>query len=394
MRKGWKSFASVPFLILAVFLLLAAGTARYLFQSPQVTFARQPHIAGAASKHYPVEIARARQTAQSLLADRRLPGLSVAVGISGEIVWSEGFGYADLEQRVPVGPKAKFRIGSISKAITAAAVAQLYEQGRLDLDAPIQRYVPGFPEKGYPISTRQLAGHLAGIRHYRGSEFLSNKHYATVLEGLNIFKDDPLLFQPGTKYSYSSYGWNLISAVVEGASGQAFLPYMDEQVFQPLQMRHTQADENGSIVANRVRFYERGKDGQFQNAASVDNSCKWAGGGFLSTAEDLIRFASAHLKEGFLKKETLELYFTSQRTITGEQTGCGIAWHVQKTPQGERIIGHNGGSVGGTSTLIFLPGSRIAVAMLTNLTQGALKQDDALGIAAIFQPGGVSYDKP
>src|SRR5438445_10193376 len=90
--------------------------------------------------------------------------------------------------------------------MTAAAVALLYEQGKLDLDAPVQRYVPSFPDKGVPITTRQLAGHLAGIRHYRGDEFLLNRRFTSVLEGLTIFQGDSLLFPPGTKFSYSTYG--------------------------------------------------------------------------------------------------------------------------------------------------------------------------------------------
>src|SRR5439155_4185937 len=213
----------------------------------------------------------------------RIPGVQVAVAVNGKLVWSEGFGYADVARKRPVTRETQFRIGSVSKPLTATAVALLYEQGKLDLDAPVQRYVPSFPDKGVPITTRQLAGHLAGIRHYRGDEFLLNRRFTSVLEGLTIFQGDSLLFPPGTKFSYSTYGWNLISAVVEAAAGQDFLSYMGRNVFRPLGMTHTAADRVDSLIPNRTRFYERAADGAFVLAPPVDNSYKWAGGGFVST---------------------------------------------------------------------------------------------------------------
>ncbi len=299
------------------------------------------------------------------------PGLSVAVGIDGRIVWAEGFGWADLEQRVPVRPWSRFRVGSVAKPMTAALLALVFEEGQIDLDAPVQRYVPNFPVKKYPITTRQLGGHLAGIRHYRGAEFLSAKHYATVVEGLEIFKQDALLFEPGTDYSYSSYGWNLISAVIEGASGQGFLKQMEERVFGALGMRSTEADQNRLIVPDRVRPYLLNSDGHFENAPYVDNSYKWAGGGFVSTAEDLVRFGSAHLEPGFLKAETLELLHTSQKTADGKETGYGIGWRMGQDDQDRHVVRHGGGSVGGRTALMLWPEEGVVVAMIVNLSNGA-----------------------
>src|SRR5437879_11624869 len=149
-----------------------------------------------------------------------IPGVQLAVAIDGTLVWSEGFGYADAARRRPVTRAAQFRLGSVSKPLTPAQVALLYEQGKLDLDAPIQRYVPTFPEKGYPITTRQLAGHLAGIRHYRDREFFQTRHFAAVRDGLTIFQDDSLLFPPGTRFFYSSYGCTLVSAVGARAAAE------------------------------------------------------------------------------------------------------------------------------------------------------------------------------
>ncbi len=313
-------------------------------------------------------VARARQFLHARIDE--FPGLSVAVGIDGRIVWAEGFGWADIEQRVPVRASSKFRVGSVAKPMTAALLALLYEEGKIDLDATVQHYVPSFPGKAHPITTRQLAGHLAGIRHYDGNEFLSARRYDTVLDGLEIFAEDALLFPPGTKYSYSTYAWNLISAVIEGATDDDFLSLMERRVFEPLGMRSTEADQNHLIVTGRARPYVRMDDGLLYNAPYVDNSYKWAGGGFLSTAEDLVRFGQAHLAPGFLKAETLALLFTSQRTTDGEETGYGLGWRAGKDERGRRVVGHGGGSVGGTTCLSLYPEHGLVIAMITNLSAG------------------------
>jgi CubicO group peptidase (beta-lactamase class C family) len=345
---------------------------------------RAADAAPLATPQHAEAIAQARALARQWVAERGYVGLSIAVGIKGEIVWSEGFGHADLEQQVPVTRDTKFRIGSVSKSLTAAALAQLVEQGKLDLDAPVQRYVPSFPDKGKPVTVRQVAGHLAGIRHYRGDEFLLARRFNSVTESLAIFKDDPLLFDPGTRYSYSSYGWNLLSAVVEGASGQSFLDYMRASVFDRLGLKNTAADENDRIIPHRTRFYQRTADGAVRNAPYVDSSYKWAGGGFLSTMDDLVRFGSAHLQAGFLKAETLSVLFTSQKTAAGEPTNYGIGWRVAPDDQGRRTIGHSGGSVGGTTMLLIYPDSGVVVAMAVNMSSARLGASSAAQIADLF----------
>src|SRR5258705_7682450 len=246
-----------------------------------------------------------------------IPGFALAVAVDGRIVWSEAFGFADVAAQRPATAATQFRIGSVSKPLTATAIAQLFETGKLDLDAPVQRYVPTFPDKGVSITTRLVGGHLAGIRHYKGDEFTLNRRFATVTEALSIFKDDSLVFPSGTRFSYSSYGFNLLSAVVEGASREEFLAYMSRHVFKPLRMTATAPDKNDSLIPNRTRFYDRNIEGLYALSQPVDNSYKWGGGGFLSTAEDLVRFGSALLGPGFLKGATLELLFTPQHTTAG-----------------------------------------------------------------------------
>ena len=318
-------------------------------------------------------IAAARLLINDLVRAKEIPGFSVAVARDGAVVWSEGFGLADVENRVPVTPLTRFRLGSVSKMLTAAGLARLVESGKLDLDAPIQRYVPSFPAKPWPLTTRQLASHTAGIRHYTPADFdgplKGAPHFSSIRSALAIFENDPLLFEPGTKYSYSSYGWNLISAVIEGASGEEFLAYMQHTVFDPLALRSTSADHVDAIIPNRTRFYARQAPGRpLENAPYVDNSYKWAGGGFLSTAEDLVRFESAHLQPGFFKQSTLELLFTRRSAIPPENTtGVGLGWRIGTDPQGRRILHHGGSIEGGRAMVMIFPESRVAVAMLSNI---------------------------
>ncbi len=295
------------------------------------------------------------------------PGASICVIRDGSIIWSEGIGMADLEQRVPVTPATKFRIGSVSKALTAVALGKLYESGKLDWDAPVQRYVPDFPVKRWPITVRQVAGHLAGIRHYLPGEFENQKHYATPAEGLTIFADDTLLFEPGTQYRYSTYGYNLLSVVIEGASGESFLSYMQQQVFDPAGMTHTAAEHSDSIVPLRGRYYTRtDSTGSVINAPFVDNTYKWAGGGFLSTAEDLARFGQRLLEGRLLRPETRDSLWTSMRTSDGRPTEYGIGWIVETDSLGRRRVRHSGGSVGGTAQLVIYPDQNVVVAVLVN----------------------------
>lgn len=349
--------------------------------------ARQEAVVGdgAADSHRQA-VAAARLLLDSLLAAESIPGLSVAVGDGDRVVWSEGFGFADLEHRVPVTPLTKFRVGSVSKPFTAAALGVLIEAGSLDLDAPVQRYVPSFPEKRWTVTTRQLAGHIGGIRHYRGAENLSAARYSSVLEGLAIFQDDSLIAEPGTRYSYSSYAWNLISAVAEGASGEPFLPYMDRAVFEPLGMRRTVADHTDSIIPHRTRFYVQTSDGRVANAPHVDNSYKWAGGGFLSTPEDMMAFAAAHLDgAGFLSDQTLALLFASQQLQSGEETGYGIGWRTAVNEHGEHVVSHTGGSVGGTTVLTLNRSTRRIVAITANLSGTPMGTALAARIEALFR---------
>lgn len=322
---------------------------------------------------YAEVIEMARDRFDSVMAANNIPGLSVAVSIDGQVVWSEGFGYANIETGTPVTARTKFRIGSVSKPLTAVAVGTLIDDGKLDLDAPVQQYVPAFPEKAKGmVTSRSVGGHLAGIRHYQGTENLSSRKYQTVTQSLEIFKDDTLQTPPGEAYSYSSYGWNLLSAVVEGASGEEFLPFMYENVFGPLDMRNTVAEHMDSIIVGRSGYYwrsGRGMDAPIINAPYVDNSYKWAGGGFVSTPEDLLKFAHGLMYGDILSEETRNMLWATQHTSDGEATGYGIGFSDGKAMM-HRRVGHGGGSVGGNAWFNMFVDDGVAMAVLTNITNG------------------------
>jgi serine beta-lactamase-like protein LACTB, mitochondrial len=297
------------------------------------------------------------------------PGLSVSVGWCDRIVWSEGFGLADIEQQVRVDPAVtKFRIGSVAKPMTALALVTLVTRGDIDPDADVRHYVPSFPQKSHTFSVRQLAGHLAGIRHYSGDEAYSRRHYTSVIDSLSIFEDDALLAAPGAEWKYSSYGYNLLSAVIERAAKKPFLDYLRESVLNPLGMTATVPDRIDEIVQHRGRYYVR-RDGRLHNEPEVDNSNKWASGGILSTTDDLARFGLAHFNDQRVSPGMRSLLWTEQKTTAGVGTGYGLGWRIVVDDEGNQWIGHGGGSIGGTSQLWLFPDSRLVMAMASNLTE-------------------------
>lgn len=343
-----------------------------------------PQILSAQNQKQIVRVAE--HFADSLRRKQDIPGLSVAVGSAKKILWAQGFGFADLEHKVPVTTASRFRIGSVSKCLTALAVGRLYQEGKINLDLPVQHYLPAFPQKKYPITSRELAGHLAGIRHYNDSDTLHSPthHYQSLTEALNIFKNDTLLFRPGTAYQYSTFGFSLLGAVIEAAANVPFLRYMEQHIFLPLGMNRTVADYPDSIVTGRVRFYEHDRKGHLVNAAMVDNSYKWPGGGYLSTPTDLVKLAQGLMNCKILNDTTLTMLFTPQHIESGESTGVGIGWRIGKDIKGRRIVHHGGSIDGGRAFILIYPDDDLAVAITANMSGVDLNFKEAEEIANFF----------
>jgi CubicO group peptidase (beta-lactamase class C family) len=250
---------------------------------------------------------------------------------------------------------------------------QLVEQGKLDLDAPVQKYCGAFPQKQWAVTTRQVLGHLGGIRHYGpqdGKLFQggndNTKHYNSVNESLVFFKDDPLLHEPGSKYLYSTYGYNLLGCVIEGASGKGFLDYVRDNVFKAAAMNTIREDEVAAIIPNRAQGYEKTRNGELRNSGLADTSYKIPGGGFCSTVEDLAKFAIALQTGKLLKQESLNLAWTKQKTSDGKETTYGLGWQVSERNGLKEVI-HGGNQARVTTYLYMLPERGFAVVLMMNL---------------------------
>lgn len=390
----------------AVALVLTfSGAASAQVTAPQILAPAGPYAQHVSTPSRKAAVEQGRRMIADYMAKRGVPGLAVAISVDGVSVWSEGFGQADVEQGVPVTPSTLFRTGSTAKPMSMAAAAVLHDRGKLDFDATVQSLVPSFPVKSKPITFRMLAGMQGGFRHYRlgSDDFFNSKKYDNVLDYLETFKNDPLIAEPGTKFSYSSPGTNLQGAMTQSAGGKLFPDLVQELVFEPLGMVHTLADRNEEIIPGRTRYYERtggdrtyrirttswgpegqaGQRGVLLNAPYSDNSNKFPSGGYLTTPEDLVRFGEAHLQPGFLKADTLRQLFTEQKTADGKPTGYGMNWFIDKDRDGNPIYWHSGSSVGGNSMLILYPKQRVVLAMQTNLTDSNLKELPR-ALAALF----------
>jgi CubicO group peptidase (beta-lactamase class C family) len=320
---------------------------------------------------------RARALMHAALIEQNLPGVSAAVGVGGEVVWAEGFGWADLEKRVPVAPEMRFRIGTGSVALTSAAVGLLLEKDVLQLDEDIQTHVPAFPKKDWPVTLRQIMGHLAGLPNDSGDESaLYARHCESPVEALPAFAGVGLRFEPGTQYRYSNYGWILVSAAIEAAAGEPFLTFMREKVFDPLGMRDTTAESATNPLRDRATFYfprfaADPKYGQHL-MRELDLSCYAGASVFLSTPSDLVRFGMAMSGGKLLQSGTVDTLQTPQRLRSGEDTGYALGWDLDTvTLRGAatRVVGHNGDSLGGmVASLMIVRERALVVAVISNIS--------------------------
>lgn len=312
----------------------------------------------------------------------RIPGLSCVVAVRGQLALRVGLGLADVENDVPASPQTVYRLASISKPITAVLAMQLVEQGKLDLDADVHTLVPAWPQKPWPVTTRQLLAHLGGVRHYL-REAESTVHYATQTAGLACFAADPLLHEPGSKYHYSTYGYNLVAAVVEAQSGQPFAQVLRERIALPAAAPTLQDDDVRRIVRGRAQGYVRVGD-TLQNSELMDASYKLGGGGLCASAEDLARFCVALLDGKLVTPALLQAMATRQRTTAGEEVDYGLGLRVDRV--GERPLWWHSGAQSRVSTmLLLLPQERVVVVVLCNLEQVRL-QPLARRIAELVAP--------
>ncbi|MBX9600325.1 MAG: beta-lactamase family protein [Bryobacteraceae bacterium] len=392
-RSRWLALILVPAGLLlvgipALFLFNAATAPRYHPNPAEVP----SDASGPPPPKWSSATGEARQVVRAALSEQNLPGLSVAVGSGGNIVWAEGFGWADLEKKTAIAPETRFRIGTASVALTSVAAGLLIEQGRLKLDDAVQNHIPGFPDKEWPVTFRHLMSHTSGIRNDGGDEgALLSRHCARPVEGFDAFAGQKLLFEPGTRYRFSVYNWILMSAFLESASGQPFLTLMKKQVFEPLGMEDTVPHSTTVPVPDLAtsyfpRFAADPKYG-LHLLRDVDYSCYAGASAFLSTPSDLVRFLIAVNQGKLLRPATLELLQTPQRLASGEETGYGLGWELETVTlagRPARMAGHDGDVLGGNVvSLMWFPQHRLAVAVVSNISY-ADTHAVALNIAGAF----------
>jgi len=308
-----------------------------------------------------------------LVNEKKVPGLAITVLKNGKPLFEKGYGYADIENKTTVNPqKTIFRIASVSKPIAATALAYMVHDGLINLDASYYKYVPYFPQKKWDFTIRQLASHTAGIRGYKGIEYGLNKPY-TIKDSIEIFKDDELLFEPGTDYFYNSFDWVMISLAMQEASGIPFEEYVQEKVLKPLEMNTTltptiSQNEAGKVdfIEGKATFYTKNRFG-FRKAIPVNNYFKLAGGGYLSTTNDLTKLGQAYLDGKILNQDVLA-HFLNSELINKNNTYYGLGWQVSTDVKGRKYYGHIGNGVGGYSNFFIYPDYKIVVAVLTNCT--------------------------
>ena len=301
-----------------------------------------------------------------------IPGLSVAVAVDGAVVWSGGYGLADAENFVPATAATMYRTASMGKSITATTAMRLAEEGKLSLDVPIQKYCPAFPEKQWPLTARHLLSHTGGIRHYGGphdvEEQTSTIHYPTLVAALAPFKNDPLKFEPGTDSLYSTYGYDVLGCVIEGAAGVPFMDAIRRYVFTPSGMTRARDDNPAAIIPNRAAGYAR-VDGQLRNAIHIDMSNRLGAGGYITTASELASFAANFIDCKLVSCATRDLMLQEARLKSGDTVNYGLGWGIVEDAAGKpdgRAF-HGGSTPGASGMMYIVPARRLAVVIMSNL---------------------------
>lgn len=319
------------------------------------------------------EIQLAEGMLQQLIERQRIPGLAITVRKKNALYYQKGFGFTNLEARSAIDPqKTIFRIASVSKPIAASALAVMVSEGQIDLNTSFYQYVSYFPSKEYDFNIGQLASHTAGIRSYRGLEYGLDKPFS-IREGISIFKDDPLLFKPGSSYHYTSYDWVLISLAMEEISGMPFKDYVREKVLDPLGLKNTFPEISGEVVPFAATFYSKRKSG-FRKAMPVNNFYKLAGGGYLSTAADIALLGESYLN-GLMAANAAVPQFLKSQVIANNPTYYGFGWQVSTDKKGRPYFGHIGNGVGGYAVFYVFPAQEMVFSIMTNCTNPGVLED-------------------
>ncbi|MEO8211285.1 MAG: serine hydrolase domain-containing protein, partial [bacterium] len=315
-----------------------------------------------------------------------VPGLSVAISIGDKIVYSNSFGYSDIDLKKAAVNSTEYRIGSVTKLFTALATVKLIDEDIIKSSDLVSKYIPGLPDSYQSMTIAELASHTAGIRHYTRDEIMSANavEYADLEDGLSKFINDTLLSNPGEKYSYSSYGYVLLGAVLENAYRKKFLDIIDELVLVPSGMTNTSPEFPGRTYPDMSRFYYPPKDTVFIIAEGENYSYKWPAGGYLSTATDLAKFGSYMISGEFDENNILSLLFKPQKTNDGKDINVGYGFRIGTDNKGRKVVHHGGESQGARAFILIYPEYKLTVAMTANVFRAPLFEGEAETLAGYF----------
>ena len=304
---------------------------------------------------------------EQLVIEKGNVGITAGYSVEGELQWVGAEGYACQESEVPFTKETRTRIASISKSMTAVAVMQLVEKELIDLDAPIQDYLPGFPrkEKGL-ITTRHLLAHTSGISQYQGEKEVENRiYYPSLKDAIKVFEERPLLFESGSAYFYTTYGYVVLGRIIEEVSGQDFEEYLRANIWDLAGMEDTGVESSRQAIEDQSCLYHKSRR-KTRPGERNDLSNRIPGGGFYSTVGDVLKFGEALLNGTLLNKESVEQMLHAQ-DVAYDGNKYGLGWYFYgPAPYENLVIGHSGGQTGCTSQLMIVPGSGTVVVVLSN----------------------------
>ncbi len=329
-------------------------------------------------------IARGRVAMREAMSAGAAPGSAVAVAVNGRLVWSEGFGRADIARGIPITTATRFGIGSISKALTLAAALSLADAGLVDLDAPVERYLPDFPHRGRGVTLRRIGVHQSGISDtFADEHYYTTTHYASLAEVYPAIARGALMFEPGSRTAYATGLFTIVGRVLEVVAGESYLDLMRHRVLQPAGMRATEPNDPRHSTQGRTAFYVSRDGGGFIPAPAFDPSLKLPGAGLLSTAADVARFGAALLRPGLLSAGARREMFTPV-SLTDGTPGIYALGFQSLREDGRRLLLQPGGGPGIAGWLAIYPDDDVVVAILSNATGAPLGGDVRRAVAAGF----------
>jgi len=304
-----------------------------------------------------------------------IPGLSIAIVKNGQLWWSSGFGLADIEQGTSATSNTLYRAGSLVKPLTATAILQLMDSGQVDADKPVWEYCKAYSEKKQTVTVRKLLSHTSGVRTYNmpwsqyEKELFSKVRYKSVTDAISIFAQDELAYPAGSKYLYTSYGYNLLGCVVESITGSTFMQYLDSKVLSPSRMQSTIVDRAEEIVNNRASHYRRDKKGRLVHEQYVDMTNKIPSGGLLSTVNDIAKFAQNYMAGKLLSADSMRYARMPGKLADSTSTSYGAGWELPERLLDESSpeIFHSGVTPGATAIMYLYPEKQDAIIVMSNM---------------------------